>query len=298
MAILVDPPQWPAHGTVWGHLISDAGLGELHDFAARAGIPARGFDHDHYDVPANRLGALQEQGAELVASQELTRRLIASGLRVRKRDRAPRRADALRQARQHWAECMPHHPDIGEHLLGLWTGPNRHYHDARHLLAVLTALDLLTDANVDRPLALAAWFHDAVYHGVPGDDEAASAALAEQVLEDAVGRVEAHEAARLVRVTEHHDPGAQDESGALLSDADLSILGSAPGHYHVYLRDVRFDYGHVSEPDFREGRRRVVGSLLAAETLFHTGRGRQQWELAARDNLSSEEELRTWPRLT
>ena len=32
--------------------------------------------------------------------------------------------------------------------------------------------------------------------------------------------------------------------GALLSDADLSILGQVPGRYHVYVRDVRLDYAH------------------------------------------------------
>ena len=30
MAILIDPPRWPAHGRLWSHLISDASLDELH----------------------------------------------------------------------------------------------------------------------------------------------------------------------------------------------------------------------------------------------------------------------------
>lgn len=87
MTVLVDPPLWPRHGTVWGHLVSDTSLAELHAFAARAGIPARGFDRDHYDVPAERYTALLELGAHLVDSRELVRRLRASGLRVTARDR-------------------------------------------------------------------------------------------------------------------------------------------------------------------------------------------------------------------
>jgi len=82
VTILIDPPLWPNHGTVWGHLVSDASLSELHAFANAAGIPKRGFDLDHYDVPAERYPQLQALGAALVDGRELVRRLRASGLRV------------------------------------------------------------------------------------------------------------------------------------------------------------------------------------------------------------------------
>ena len=82
MAVLVDPPLWPRHGRIWGHLVSDSSLDELHDFARRAGIPERGFDLDHYDVPAEMYARLRELGVEEVGTRELVRRLRASGLRV------------------------------------------------------------------------------------------------------------------------------------------------------------------------------------------------------------------------
>ncbi|KQY45973.1 DUF4031 domain-containing protein [Cellulomonas sp. Root137] len=90
MTVLVDPPMWPNHGMLWGHLVSDSSLEELHAFAARAGIPPRGFDLDHYDVPDQRIDELVALGAELVSAKELIRRLRASGLRVPARDRSRR----------------------------------------------------------------------------------------------------------------------------------------------------------------------------------------------------------------
>jgi len=79
--------MWPAHGRVWAHLVSDESLEQLHAFAAANGVPERGFDRDHYDVPAERVDDLVAAGALRVTGGELTRRLIASGLRVKGRDR-------------------------------------------------------------------------------------------------------------------------------------------------------------------------------------------------------------------
>ena len=82
--ILIDPPDVPAHGRMWSHLASDASYGELHDFARMLGIPERGFDRDHYDVPAERYGDVVAAGATPVSSRELVSRLLVAGLRRRK----------------------------------------------------------------------------------------------------------------------------------------------------------------------------------------------------------------------
>ncbi len=85
--MLIDPPTWPAHETVWSHLVSDTSYAELHAFAARADIPPRAFDHDHYDVPLARYEELVALGALPVTGRELVLRLIRSGLRVAQRDK-------------------------------------------------------------------------------------------------------------------------------------------------------------------------------------------------------------------
>lgn len=84
MAVLIDPPIWPARGRVWSHLVSDVSYDELHAFAVRLGVPARAFERDHYDVPSDRYAAAVRLGAQPVGCQELLARLTRAGLRRRK----------------------------------------------------------------------------------------------------------------------------------------------------------------------------------------------------------------------
>ena len=91
MTVYIDPPTWPGHGHLWSHLISDRSYQELHDFAARIGIPRRGFERDHYDVIAERYAAAVAEGAQPVSSREIVLLLTAAGLRRRRQSRLARR---------------------------------------------------------------------------------------------------------------------------------------------------------------------------------------------------------------
>jgi hypothetical protein len=92
MAVLIDRALWPAHDTLWSHLVSDRSLEELHAFAAENDVPGRSFDLDHYDVPIDRYDALVDAGAEPVDMRELVTRLRDSGLRISAVDRRAREA--------------------------------------------------------------------------------------------------------------------------------------------------------------------------------------------------------------
>ncbi|NPC98834.1 DUF4031 domain-containing protein [Nocardioides sp. zg-DK7169] len=85
--ILLDPPHVPGHGRFWSHLASDTSFEELHRFARDLGLPERGFDRDHYDVPSDWYDAVLAAGATPVSSRELVARLNAAGLRRRKTPR-------------------------------------------------------------------------------------------------------------------------------------------------------------------------------------------------------------------
>ncbi|MET3920823.1 DUF4031 domain-containing protein [Arthrobacter sp. UYEF20] len=287
MAVYLDPPLWPAHGTHFSHLISDTSLEELHAFAAAAGIPERAFDGDHYDVAEARYGALVAAGAVPVEGRILVRKLIANGLRIPAR----RRSGSLKLPLLHrWNEVLPDHDALFLDLLDRWGEEHRRYHGRTHLLAVLEALDLLTEpADPPRTVLLAAWFHDAVYRGIAGQDEEESARLAEDRLRQAgLPDGEAEEVARLVRMTAGHRPDPGDDAAALLSDADLSVLGGEPAAYARYLAAIRQDFAHIGDDDFAAGRAAVVRQLLQLDPLFHTSRARELWLEAAHRNLQGE----------
>ncbi len=82
--ILIDPPLAEGRGRLWSHLASDVSYDELHGFARGAGVPERGFDRDHYDVPSEWYDEMVARGAVPVSSRELVKRLVAAGLRRRK----------------------------------------------------------------------------------------------------------------------------------------------------------------------------------------------------------------------
>ena len=284
--ILLDDPVWPAHGTRFAHLVSDSNLWELHAFASGLGVPARAFDHDHYDIPESLVGRAEILGAERRPARELVTALAAAGLRVRRPEKTPSVAVAVAGVREAWP--LDGADGLRDELIAAWREPHRRYHDVRHLWTMLGALRGLAE-TVPREVVLAAWFHDAVYRGVPGQDEEESAQWALRALVEAgMPRGEASEVARLVRVTADHAPEEGDESGALVSDADLAVLGGAPGRYHVYLRDVREEYARVPDKAFRVGRLAVVEALLAQSSLFRTPEGRARWAHRAASNLTDE----------
>lgn len=310
MAVLIDPARWPAHGTVFSHLVSDHSLAELHAFAEEAGISRRAFDGDHYDVPVERYRDLVALGAEEVTGAELVRRLVASGLRIPASHR-PGRLDKV--LTQRFNRLLPDHSPLDRgpvvaDLLARWSEPHRHYHDRSHLLSVLKGIDLLVRHGEDcgrrvRAVKFAAWFHDAVYLGdpsrPPGQDEEDSAVLAETMLSDlGLPDAEVAETARLVRLTVAHDPDPEDRAGAVLSDADLEVLGRSRGDYGRYLAAVRKDFAHVPDDAFATGRVAVVQSLLDADPLYRTATGRRLWGQVARRNLSAElhPSSRLWAR--
>lgn len=82
VAILIDDPIWWHRERRWCHMISDESIGELIAFADAVGVPRRGFEGDHYDIPEEYRSDMVAAGAAEVGSRELLRRMKTAGLRL------------------------------------------------------------------------------------------------------------------------------------------------------------------------------------------------------------------------
>ena len=303
MSIFIDPPVWPAHGTVFSHLISDTSLAELHDFAAKTGISPRAFDADHYDVPAYRYEGLVRAGAREVSGSRLTRILIDSGLRVPLRERPNKIRPRLMRA---WDSLLPGHTALGEDLLERYEQPHRKYHTSVHLSEMLTALKTLYKRHhtaTPRAVLLAAWFYDAVYEANPGEDEAASADLARTALTPLAStgfltNREVTAIAHLIELTASHqlaDGIEEYTSGALTRadaafflDADLAILAADSPRYTRYVAGVRAEYAHYTPDAFTRGRAAILQGFLNRTTIYASDTAHLLWDAPARLNLRTE----------
>ncbi len=193
---------------------------------------------------------------------------------------------AWQQAWGHLGLAMPPAPVL-DALLARWGEPHRRYHTRQHLDECLVLFEQHVGlAERAGEVAMAVWFHDAVYDTSRHDNEAESAAWAVRVLreagapDDVAGRVEA-----LVLATRHSVP-ARTPDERLLVDIDLAILGAAPARFDEYERQIRVEYGFVAEAVFREKRGEVLRGFLARPAIFATAPFAGRFEQAARENLA------------
>lgn len=179
-------------------------------------------------------------------------------------------------------------------LFRRYTEPHRHYHTLHHVVDLLSKADDMSQQVTDpRVVALASWFHDAVYDPHRHDNERESAQLAAQTLQalgvedDLIEQVKA-----FVMATAKHamPPQAHPDLGLFL-DLDLSILGAEPERYQAYADAIRKEYEWVPASVYKSARRDVLNRFLRLAQegeLFHTERFRALYGARAIDNLRRE----------
>jgi hypothetical protein len=64
-------------------MVSDTSVEELKAFAMKLGIPERGFQGDHFDLPEHMRVIAIQHGAIEVSSREILKALYAAGIRKR-----------------------------------------------------------------------------------------------------------------------------------------------------------------------------------------------------------------------
>jgi hypothetical protein len=87
VAILIDQAMWPWRDWMWCHMVSDTSVEELKAFADSLGIPEKGFQGDHVDVPEHMRQVAIAHGAREVTTREILAALYAAGIRQRPHQR-------------------------------------------------------------------------------------------------------------------------------------------------------------------------------------------------------------------
>ena len=178
-------------------------------------------------------------------------------------------------------------PDLLDALIRAWAEPHRRYHTLQHLRECLALLER-DRALAEHPgeLAIAVWFHDAVYDTSRHDNEAASADWARRVLVDAGASHAVAERVHALIMATCHDEAPATPDARLLVDIDLAILGAAPARFDEYERQIRDEYGFVPEARFREKRGEMLRGFLDRPALFSTPACAARFDAPARANLA------------
>lgn len=179
-----------------------------------------------------------------------------------------------------------------EELRTAYEGRERQYHNLLHLEQLFTALDQCPAVVLSEALTFAVFYHDIVYDITRGDNEAQSAMLAADRLQQlGVQKDTVMQCSRLILATKAHTQTGDSETDHF-TDADLSILGSVPERYHAYCRQIRQEYALYPDDMYRPGRAKVLRHFLDMPSIYKTPYFQERYEDQARQNLRAElEEL-------
>lgn len=187
-----------------------------------------------------------------------------------------------------WHALGVAHPDAAlcDELQRRYGEPQRHYHTMQHLGECLAWFER-EKAQAERPaeVALALWFHDAIYDVHAHDNEARSADWARQALLEAGVNANAAKRVHALVMATRHDAVPEGRDAELLIDIDLSILGAARTRFAEYERQVHAEYAFVPEEIRLPRRREILQRFLDRKAIYATPRMHAQLEAQARINL-------------
>lgn len=176
---------------------------------------------------------------------------------------------------------------VYDDLVARYSEPHRTYHTLEHIGHCLDELEQVRHlAENPDAVELALWYHDTIYDTRVKDSEERSAALAIEMvrnalLSDSFGQ----SVAKLIMATKHKaiptDPDVQ-----LFVDIDLSILGQPEDKFDEYERQIRKEYEWVSEDAFVAGRLAILKSFLDRPTIYSTQFFRNKHEAQAQRNIA------------
>lgn len=199
----------------------------------------------------------------------------------------PTRDDTTERAAGYWRPLAARQglaDGIFERLASAYGEPHRQYHTLVHIVEMLDCLDRSRHLAVNEDaVALAVWFHDAVYDSTVahGANEAASADLLTAHCPVAA----AAPAHAMILHSAHHGP-SDDPDTRLFCDLDLYRLAGPLETFLKHGADVRAEYGWVSDEAWASGRASFMSEFLKRPVIYQTGYWRERLEADARRNIA------------
>lgn len=183
-------------------------------------------------------------------------------------------------------------PDLIPSLRKRYNAEGRAYHNWAHVQALIDHFERVqADLNDPGAVEIALYYHDVVYVPLAPSNEADSA---DAMLAELTGRADAIEletADMIVRATAAHEvpdgiKRGQARDCAIFLDMDLAILGATPDGFDAFDAAIRQEFQMVPDAIFYPRRRDVLKTFLDRDRIYLTERFHEQFDAAARANLS------------
>jgi len=182
-------------------------------------------------------------------------------------------------------------------LSAMYGGGDRLYHDMRHILDGLDMLETVrqempawfTDPEEDASIELAWWHHDAIYSTTGHHSEKRSAELAGLHANELGFSDEVYLRSKgYVRATEHRRQMGWRRGASIVCDIDLRPLSYPWERFQTDTANIRKEYGHVPEDQWKAGRRDFLLKMLDTDyrpSIYQTDYFAERYEADARLNL-------------
>jgi len=191
-----------------------------------------------------------------------------------------------------WFELHQHYhfsepQKIFNKLIAAYSEKQRAYHTVQHLYECLVLLESIrADLNDANAIALALWFHDAVYDPQAKDNELKSAELFERYVAQDLSIEIIQNIKRWIVATQKHESTNELDLQFLL-DIDLAILAASPARFEEYEQQIQKEYAWVNPEIYSLKRKEVLAHFYQTEPLYQTEYFQQNFEQRAKSNLKN-----------
>lgn len=175
---------------------------------------------------------------------------------------------------------------------GRYSEKQRHYHTLRHLEEMFQHFDkYFKKLNQPELVVLAIFFHDIIYDPKANDNEEESAEVFSKFSKEA-GNLEADKTDAVMKwilqTKSHSVKENSDNDLQFFLDMDMAVLGRPSEGYKKYADQIREEYIHIPDPEYKKRRSAVLRGFCQRQRIFATDEFHEMYHDIAIQNLKTE----------